>query len=69
MNGVAPGRRVTERVLVRKSGRSPERDLATVVVIDSARQAYFESDTPIGETASAAVAQQVFEQLKVARDV
>ncbi|MET9328270.1 hypothetical protein [Tsukamurella sp. NPDC003166] len=61
--------RVTARFLVDRSGLSLAGDVVTVVVIDSAPQAYFESDTPIGDTALAAVAQQVFEQLKVARDV
>ncbi len=64
-----PAHRVTARILVTKSGLSLAGDVVTVVVIDSAPQAYFESDTPIGDTALAAVAQQVFEQLKVARDV
>ncbi|KXO89336.1 hypothetical protein [Tsukamurella pseudospumae] len=64
-----PAHRVTARILVSKSGLSLAGDVVTVVVIDSAPQAYFESDTPIGDTALAAVAQQVFEQLKVARDV
>ncbi|MGX9296927.1 hypothetical protein [Tsukamurella paurometabola] len=61
--------RVVGRILVSREGLAIPGDVVTVVVIDSAPQAYFESDTPIGDTALAAVAQQVFEQLKVARDV
>ncbi|MGZ9828589.1 hypothetical protein ACXYTP_16915 [Tsukamurella ocularis] len=64
-----PAARVSARLLVERGGLPFPGDLVTVVVIDSAPQAYFESDTPIGDTALAAVAQQVFEQLKVARDV
>lgn len=64
-----PAARVVGRILVSREGLAIPGDVVTVVVIDSAPQAYFESDTPIGDTALAAVAQQVFEQLKVARDV
>lgn len=64
-----PAARVVGRILVSREGLAIAGDVVTVVVIDSAPQAYFESDTPIGDTALAAVAQQVFEQLKVARDV
>lgn len=64
-----PAVRVSGRLLVGRDGLPFPGDVVTVVVIDSAPQAYFESDTPIGDTALAAVAQQVFEQLKVARDV
>lgn len=61
--------RVTARILVQKDGLDIRGDTVTVVVIDSAPQAYFMSDTPIGDEARAAVAQQIFDQLKVARDV
>ncbi|NMD57406.1 MULTISPECIES: hypothetical protein [Tsukamurella] len=64
-----PAARVVGRILVSREGLAIPGDVVTVVVIGSAPQAYFESDTPIGDTALAAVAQQVFEQLKVARDV
>ncbi len=64
-----PAARVVGRILVSREGLGIAGDVVTVVVIDSAPQAYFESDTPIGDTALAAVAQQIFEQLKVARDV
>ncbi|KXP12834.1 hypothetical protein AXK57_00870 [Tsukamurella pulmonis] len=64
-----PAARVTGRILVSRPGLDIDGDVVTVVVIGSAPQAYFESDTPIGDTALAAVAGQVFEQLKVARDV
>ncbi|WP_019200885.1 hypothetical protein [Tsukamurella sp. 1534] len=64
-----PAARVTGRILVRRAGLSVVGDVVTVVVIDSAPQAYFESDTPIGDEERAAVARQIFEQLKVARDV
>ncbi|BDH55698.1 hypothetical protein MTP03_06370 [Tsukamurella sp. PLM1] len=64
-----PAARVTGRILVSRSGLAIAGDVVTVVVMDSAPQAYFESDTPIGDTALAAVANQIFEQLKVARDV
>ncbi|CAM3888705.1 hypothetical protein TSST111916_12175 [Tsukamurella strandjordii] len=68
VDGVAASR-VTARVLVQKEGLNFPGDIVTVVVIDSAPQAYFMSDTPIGDEARAAVAQQIFDQLKVARDV
>ncbi|MCS3781122.1 hypothetical protein [Tsukamurella ocularis] len=64
-----PAARAVGRILVSREGLAIPGDVVTVVVIGSAPQAYFESDTPIGDTALAAVAQQVFEQLKVARDV
>lgn len=64
-----PATRVTGRILVSRAGLAIPGDVVTVVVIDSAPQAYFESDTPIGDDALAVVARQVFEQLKVARDV
>lgn len=64
-----PASRVTGRILVSRPGLAIEGDVVTVVVIGAAPQAYFESDTPIGDTALAAVAQRIFEQLKVARDV
>lgn len=64
-----PAARVTGRILVSRAGLAIAGDVVTVVVIGSAPQAYFESDTPIGDTALAAVAKKIFEQLKVARDV
>lgn len=64
-----PAARVTGRILVSRVGLQIAGDVVTVVVIDAAPQAYFQSDTPIGDEARAAVAQQIFDQLKVARDV
>lgn len=64
-----PAARVTGRILVSRAGLAILGDVVTVVVIDSAPQSYFESDIPIGDDALAAVGRQIFEQLKVARDV
>lgn len=64
-----PAARVVGRILVSREGLAIPGDVVTVVVIGSAPQTYFESDTPIGDTALAGVAQRVFEQLRVARDV
>ncbi|NKY17296.1 hypothetical protein [Tsukamurella spumae] len=64
-----PAARVTGRILVSRAGLDIAGDVLTVVVIASAPQTYFQSDSPIGDAALAAVVQNIFDHLKVARDV
>lgn len=61
--------KVVGRVRVSYPSLSVSGDVITVVVIDSAPQSCFQPDTRFGDSARAVIAQQVLDQVKVAREV
>lgn len=61
--------KITADIHVDRADVTVPGDHLTVIVIDSAPQSYFLSDTPIGDDALGQVAKDVESKLKVARDV
>ncbi|GAA4390235.1 hypothetical protein [Tsukamurella soli] len=61
--------KVTADIRVSRPGLSVEGDHLTVIVVETAPQTYLLTDTPIGDSGLAAVAQAIADQLRVAKDV